>query len=418
MGELQPFRLKGLTFNPGGISMAHAPFQIPRDGAPVEEVLKSLGTQFSLDDAVIKGLLAAKIGHIEEFRFFFDAEEKITPWVQKLNLGEEHNIQCARLRRAWSAVRLFYTHAEQDRSKVSSTDLDSMLDEGELRNAKQTFWRRYKMRFPPELHPADATVSRVSRELDKRMLCVYNVWKVRTLQFQLHTTQKKRKLGDGLFTEEAEDESPTVQDAEAYLDRLYSLMLAYAIAGSAGVTGAPSLTEEGTLGSDSTQFVVAPLDVMMSYYFRAKRTAQQTPHSRRLVWLAARDAEERAEWVSRYRESTLTMGQVVKEIFAARDAHWITSAAAPPEVVAKAAVEPPATSGLGASHFQLGKMVNGKKVAKVMKDGLKLCAAFQQGQCKSNCPNGAHRCGVVIRGERTCGAPSHGASTCNQKVKS
>lgn len=220
--------------------MAHAPFQIPRDGAPVEEVLKSLGTQFSLDDAVIKGLLAAKIGHIEEFRFFFDAEEKITPWVQKLNLGEEHNIQCARLRRAWSAVRLFYTHAEQDRSKVSSTDLDSMLDEGELRNAKQTFWRRYKMRFPPELHPADATVSRVSRELDKRMLCVYNVWKVRTLQFQLHTTQKKRKLGDGLFTEEAEDESPTVQDAEAYLDRLYSLMLAYAIAGSAGVTGARS----------------------------------------------------------------------------------------------------------------------------------------------------------------------------------
>ena len=98
------FGLKGLIFNPGGISMAHAPFQIPRDGAPVEEVLKSLGTQFSLDDAVIKGLLAAKIGHIEEFRFFFDAEEKITPWVQKLNLGEEHNIQCARLRRAWSAV--------------------------------------------------------------------------------------------------------------------------------------------------------------------------------------------------------------------------------------------------------------------------------------------------------------------------
>ena len=204
--------------------------------------------------------------------------------MQKLNLGEEHNIQCARLRRAWSAVRLFYTHAEQDRSKVSSTDLDSMLDEGELRNAKQTFWRRYKMRFPPELHPADATVSRVSRELDKRMLCVYNVWKVRTLQFQLHTTQKKRKLGDGLFTEEAEDESPAVQDAEAYLDRLYSLMLAYAIAGSAGVTGAPSLTEEGTLGSDSTMFVVAPLDVLMSYYFRAKRTSQQIPHSRRLVW--------------------------------------------------------------------------------------------------------------------------------------
>ena len=195
------------------------------------------------------------------------------------------------------------------------TDLDSMLDEGELRNAKQTFWRRYKVRFPPELHPADATVSRVSRELDKRMLCVY---------------QKKRKLGDGLFAEEAEDEFPAVQDVDSYLDRLYSLMLAYAIAGSAA------------------QFVIAPLDVMMSNYFRAKRTAQQIPHSRRMVWLAARDAEERAEWVSRYRESTLTLGQV----FAARDAHWITSSAAPQEVVAKASAEPAAPAGLGASHFQ------------------------------------------------------------------
>ena len=87
------------------------------------------------------------------------------------------------------------------------------------------------MRFPPEVHPADATLSRISRELSKRMLCVYNLWKVRTLQYQLHTTQKKRKLAEGLYTEEAEDEDKIPHDWENYMDRLLTLLLAYAMAG-------------------------------------------------------------------------------------------------------------------------------------------------------------------------------------------
>lgn len=159
------------------------------------------------------------------------------------------------MRRAWAAVRLFYTEAEQDRSKIPVADLDAMLGDNELRDAKLAFWRRYKTRYPPELHPSDATVSRVARELDKRMLCVYNVWKVKTLQFQLHTSQKKRKLGDGLFTEEVDDSEPLVQDAEAYLDRLHSLMLAYAIVGATAMPGAPTPGAENSLGADSTRFV-------------------------------------------------------------------------------------------------------------------------------------------------------------------
>ena len=36
-------------------------------------------------------------------------------------------------------------------------------------------WKRYRQRFPPDLHPSDATVSRVSREMDRRMLCVFEL---------------------------------------------------------------------------------------------------------------------------------------------------------------------------------------------------------------------------------------------------
>lgn len=51
------------------------------------------------------------------------------------------------------------------------------------------------------------------------MLCVTSVWKVKSLQWQLLTTNKKRKLGDGLFTEERELEEAGPRDAEHYLDR-------------------------------------------------------------------------------------------------------------------------------------------------------------------------------------------------------
>ena len=138
------------------------------------------------------------------------------PWVNKLKLGEDQAVQVARVRRAWAAVRLYFQHMAQDRSKVVSSDLDAMLDDTELRDKKMAFWRLYHLKFPAEIHPADATLSRVTREISKRMLCVYNIWKVRTLQFQLHTSTRKRKVGDNLYTEDKEDEDNTPQDWESY----------------------------------------------------------------------------------------------------------------------------------------------------------------------------------------------------------
>ena len=115
------------------------------------------------------------------------------------------------------------------------------------------------------------------------MLCVYNLWKVKSLQFQLHCTQKKRKLGDGLYTDEVEDEEPSAHNADAYLDKLHTLLIAYAIAGSSPLPGAPAAADEAALGADSTLFVAVPLDVAMSYYLRAKRTSNLIPAAQRLA---------------------------------------------------------------------------------------------------------------------------------------
>ena len=113
------------------------------------------------------------------------------------------------------------------------------------------------------------TLSRVSREMSKRMLCVFSIWKVKSLQFQLMTTQKKRKLGDNLFTEEAEEEEPSARDTEPYLDKLQTLMFAYAMAG-VGPLPMPGPgfdpKDELTLGADSTLYAQVPLDVATQYY--------------------------------------------------------------------------------------------------------------------------------------------------------
>ena len=393
---------------------------VPVESTTIQETMESLGMNFSLDPVVTKALLATKIQNLEEFRFLFEDETKVDTFLAKLQLGEERLIQGSRLRRAWTAVTLYYKNQDQDRSKVSLGDLDTMLADSELRDVKTNFWIRYRMRYPPEVHPADATLSRVSRELSKRMLCVYNLWKVRTLQYQLHTTQKKRKLAEGLYTEEAEEDDKTPHDWENYMDRLLTLLLAYAMAGVTPRANVKDASLEKSLGADSTAFVEVPMDVVMHYYHRAKRQSSIMPLSQRLAWLEARDLEDRSDWVARFRESSKSLGEVIKETCQARDAHWMPQAVSGGTRAEASKTTPtPSSTTPMPSQFTLGKAVNGKKVAKTMRDGTKICQAFQHGQCKNpkgSCPQGQHKCGAVVRGERVCGMPGHGAGQCRAKV--
>ncbi|CAE7945418.1 unnamed protein product, partial [Symbiodinium necroappetens] len=190
------------------------------------------------------------------------------------------------------------------------------------------------------------------------------------------------------------------RDADSYLDRLFTLCLAYAMAGTMAVPAAPAAIEEASLGADSTLFVAVPVDVVMMYWFRAKRTAALVTAAHRLPWLQARDQEERTEWVARFRDSQKTLGQVIKEVYVARDPHWIpvSSNTFAGSSGQQQAPPPPAKVE---SLFQILSSVAGKKVAARMKDGKQLCADFQRGKCnKKDCASGAHLCGVVIRHER------------------
>ena len=126
----------------------------------------------------------------------------------------------------------------------------------------------------------------------------------------MHTSQKKRKLAEGLYTEEVEDDDETPHDWENYMDRMLSLMLAYAMAGVTPRADVRDASLEKSLGAESTTFVEVPLDVVMAYYYRAKKQSSLLPMSQRLTWLESRDLEDRLDWVSRLRESSKTLTRV------------------------------------------------------------------------------------------------------------
>ena len=143
--------------------------------------------------------------------------------------------------------------------------MDDLVEEGTLREIKLQFWKRYRMKHPVEIAPSDHLLSRCYRELRKRLLSVYDIWRVKTLRYQVMSTRKRKKVGIDLYTFEDEaEETSAAHDVDNYLAMLHTYLLALAIAGSDEVQG---IQAEEAFGSDSTKFVETPWDVMQSFIF-------------------------------------------------------------------------------------------------------------------------------------------------------
>ncbi len=173
-------------------------------------------------------------------------------------------------------------------------------------------------------------ISRLSREMSRRLLIVYSVSLARTLEHQVTTARKRRKVGEGLYTfddEETAERPPIyVTDAELYLDNLHLYLLALALAGVGKNPQAADPPPETFLGADSTQHVLVPLDVVMAYWWRAHAAAHRIPAPQRLARLESRDCAERAVWVTDFRDSDRSLGFVIRDTMQRRDAHWMAPA--------------------------------------------------------------------------------------------
>ena len=414
------------------------------DNAPVdkgskEATLTALTADFGIDDKVKNLFLKGPMENLEDFRYYFADEKEIdaSVAVEETLKGPEQRIQIARVRRAWAAVRQNGLRKENRNTVSSVAELDDLLEEGTLREVEVQFWKRYKVKYPVEVSPSDQLLSRCYREMEKRLLTVYDVWKVKTLLHQVMTTKKRKQVGTDLYT--FEDEAEVTSEAhgvEKYLAMLHTYLLALSIAGSNMVQGNPGAE---AFGSDSTKFVKVPWDVLQSYYFRACRAVMSMPEASRLTWLEGRDIAERSTWVSQFREGDEPLGQVVQSIMEKRGAHWDTpiqnmvvrpnpafqSQQPRPVHDPKAGRRNGQQKGQGKQSprreqkplfsFSSPKKMAPGTVSTVLRDGRNLCPDFNKGNCSTkgpSCAKGLHKCAKVLRGGRPCGMSFHGAYNC------
>jgi hypothetical protein len=201
--------------------------------------------------------------------------------------------------------------------------------------------------------------------------------------------------------------------------------------------------DENELGVNTAIFVDIPLDLLMKYWYRARRTCRAQPFHARLRWLENMDVQERTEWIRTYRNSGKTLGVIIDEVFNQRDAHWSQVAntfeekptkfqKAEPKLKARSrstrqqsaplAIRDKATPGApqGKGRGQPKGGTKGESKGKnlgtsaTMKDGTKLCPDFQKGSCMTTgrrCAKGEHKCGVLTGDNgRVCAHPMHGAN--------
>ena len=102
--------------------------------------------------------------------------------------------------------------------------------------------------------------------------------------------------------------------------------------------------------SDSTEFVVCPLDVMLAYHYRMVDRARRLPYMKALNWIQTKDEADRAEWIERLRRTSLPLGRIIKQVTESRQALWEVPESPPPhpppavvepQVQKRPRVEPP-----------------------------------------------------------------------------
>ena len=377
--------------------------------ANVLQTFQELAVQFGWEQEVVNwcvdagGLAAATIND------FIMAATSESDWASIVNLipNIQNKLQqTSRLRQAWKALR--DATDDQDklkRKRLDDVDLDSLLQQPVLDSLQDQFWVRYHLSLPPYLAPSDSLISRLSKELEKRVLSVRDVFKTKTQEQQIRRQKKRTDLGGKLtLIQEDDDEDIHVHESfHNYLEMLLTLMYAYSIAGGSRLASAPVQELRTT---PSYEVVQCPLDIMMRYYYRAAHSVQKVPHTKQLTWLQHRDEAERARWVDQHRNTSMELGAIVHTTFYQRESMWEPPLDDDVSTQKQFGSPQPKTAGKGKGKEASKKApadASAGSIASHFRDGTKLCAAFQtaKGCPKKECDK--HLCAVVLSSGRVCG---------------
>jgi hypothetical protein len=380
---------------------------------------QALGLKFGWDPVVTAWVTdPAGLGAtaIADFTFCAAAEVEVAALVDSVTGVVNRLQQKSRVRQAWSALRKAVADADSlKRKRADDADLDLPLEKADLDSLADLFWGRYHIVLPPHLSPADLLISRLHRELATRLLSLKDVWKVRSQRHQVKQASKRTELGHKttLITDEPEEIFVT-RDLQTYMQQLYTLCVAYSMAGVSKLASAPATEPRG---HSTVLMVQCPLDIMLRYYWRANERASMVAPARQLAWLCLRDEEERTQWVDMYRHGTMELGAVVETILNRRESCWEVrdedlpghgrhSGATPVKASSATVTPPPAPS-----HHPTAAM----STAATLRDGTEVCGRYNKVEgCKDKSCKRKHVCNRVQKGGRTCGG-RHPAHRCANK---
>ena len=378
-------------------------------GAPLL-IFKKLEAEYKLPAAVTKHLLdVLGLETLDDFaNLFTDPSEVDSIITSQIPNLDRKVLATSRIRQAWSGVKQARAQDLLVKQKAGvPEDFDELLPQPELDELEQAFWTRYHLRYAPEVEPADLLVSRLSKEMSKRLLTVRSVWQTRTMTHQLSTSRKRRKISENLEFVEREPDVNITQDLQTYLELLHTLCIAYARAGVRAI-GDRSTAPESRL-SDPADYVEAPLEIMLRYHHRAQTQARLLPPAQALRWLQKRDEDERTLWVEKSRTTAAPFGRIVQEAFERREAVWDTP---PPPTGAPRQQQQAAASQSASLGGALPPAVGNAR------DGGATCPAFQRGQCREPCPQKrSHVCASLLTTGKICGMKNHGADRCFNRKK-
>ena len=223
-----------------GTTLVTAP-EVP-SASPVD-IFKALAVTYKLDPKTAEHFVS-KLGleSLSDFRRLFVNPEKVDQIISQVKDLQYPDRESSRVRQAVEGVDAAYQQEEVTKKRASEIDdMDILLPQPDMDELRDAFWGRYKLVFPIEVEPGDSLVSRVAKEMRKRVMTVRSVWQTKAQNHHLQTERKRRKLADGLDILDAErpPDRPVQRTLTNYLLLLHTTLLAYAKAGSKRLPSAP-----------------------------------------------------------------------------------------------------------------------------------------------------------------------------------
>ena len=122
----------------------------PVERATWPATLDSLRTQFKLPEEWVIKAQATGAESLTDLRFIWSTEEEVGNWVNALEGITNKPLVISRTRALWHAIRQQAQVREATKSRIDTADLDDMLDDRDLVDAKSKLWKRHKFDFHPK----------------------------------------------------------------------------------------------------------------------------------------------------------------------------------------------------------------------------------------------------------------------------